>query len=141
MEVDGLVKEYGPLRAVDSVSFRIPRGTVFAFLGPNGAGKTTTVEILEGIRPRTSGTIRVLGRDPWVDRDQFIREVGVIPQDFSFFDKLTPVEGLEFYGSLFDRKVDAMALLRTVELEEKQPIASRSSRGARSRSWDLRSRS
>ena len=137
----GSSRSTGPFAPSTRSAFGSRGAPCSRFSGPNGAGKTTTVEILEGIRPRTSGTIRVLGRDPWVDRDRLIREVGVIPQDFSFFDKLTPVEGLEFYGSLFDRKVDAMALLRTVELEEKQPIASRSSRGARSRSWDLRSRS
>jgi ABC-2 type transport system ATP-binding protein len=119
IEVRDLVKSYGSLRAVDSVSFEVRHGTVFAFLGPNGAGKTTTVEILEGIRPRTSGEVRVLGEDPWDGRERLLRRVGVIPQDFSFFDKITPFEGIEFYGQLFDRKVDATVLLREVELEEK----------------------
>ncbi len=119
IEVRDLVKSYGTLRAVDSVSFEVRRGTVFAFLGPNGAGKTTTVEVLEGIRPRTSGEVRVLGEDPWKGRERLLRRVGVIPQDFSFFDKITPFEGIEFYGQLFDRKVDALALLKEVELEEK----------------------
>jgi ABC-2 type transport system ATP-binding protein len=119
VEVRDLVKSYDDVRAVDGISFEVRAGTVFAFLGPNGAGKTTTVEILEGIRPRGSGQVRVLGRDPWTDRDQLLRRVGVIPQDFSFFDKITPVEGIEFYASLFDRPVDALGLLRRVELEEK----------------------
>jgi len=123
VHVRDLVKAYGDVRAVDGISFDVPPGTVFAFLGPNGAGKTTTVEVLEGIRPRGSGDVRVLGRDPWTDREALLRHVGVIPQDFSFFDKITPVEGLEFYASLFDLRVDARALLRTVELEEKADAA------------------
>src|SRR5208282_858007 len=65
IEVDGLVKHYGTLAAVDGIRFSVPSGTVFAFLGPNGAGKTTTTEILEGLRRRTSGEVRVLGLDPW----------------------------------------------------------------------------
>jgi ABC-2 type transport system ATP-binding protein len=119
VQVQGLVKEYDGLRAVGGISFSVAPATVFAFLGPNGAGKTTTVEILEGIRPRTSGSVRVLGHDPWTDRDQLLRRVGVIPQDFSFFDKITPIEGIEFYASLFGRSVDAAGLLRTVALSDK----------------------
>jgi ABC-2 type transport system ATP-binding protein len=119
VEVRDLVKHYPEVRAVAGVSFAIPRGSVFAFLGPNGAGKTTTVEILEGIRPRTSGEVRVLGKDPWTDREQLLRRVGVIPQDFAFFDKITPVEGIEFYASLFERRIDPLELLAKVELRDK----------------------
>jgi ABC-2 type transport system ATP-binding protein len=61
VEVDSLVKQYGQLRAVDDISFEAYEGEVFAFLGPNGAGKTTTVEILECIRPLTSGTAKIFG--------------------------------------------------------------------------------
>ncbi len=62
--VEGLVKDYGEVRAVDGLGFTIEAGEVFALLGPNGAGKTTTVEILEGHRTRTAGSVRVLGMDP-----------------------------------------------------------------------------
>lgn len=119
VEVHGLVKVYGSLRAVDGLDLSLRRGEVFSFLGPNGAGKTTTVEILEGIRPRTEGEVRVLGHDPWKERTQLQRRVGVIPQDFSFFDKLTPTESIEFYARLFDKAVDVQALLGKVELVEK----------------------
>ncbi len=117
--VSGLVKAYGELRAVDGVDFTVETGEVFSFLGPNGAGKTTTVEILEGLRRRTSGEVRVLGRDPWKDSDMLKRQIGVIPQDFHFFPKLSPREAIQLYARLFALKVDPDELLRAVELSDK----------------------
>ena len=120
IEVRGLVKQYDGLTAVDHIGFSVPPGTVFAFLGPNGAGKTTTVEILEGLRKRTSGEVRVLGLDPWTDGAELHRKVGVIPQDFRFFEKITPREAIEYYRALFGSRADPDALLRQVDLVDKQ---------------------
>jgi ABC-2 type transport system ATP-binding protein len=117
--VTGLVKDYGTLHAVAGIDLTIHEGEVFAFLGPNGAGKTTTVEILEGLRPRTSGDVSVLGMDPWVDAHKLIQRIGVIPQGFNFFEKINPTEAINFYAGLFGKKVDANALLKKVELEDK----------------------
>jgi ABC-2 type transport system ATP-binding protein len=64
IDVRGLRMRYGAFEAVRGINLQVRRGEVFAFLGPNGAGKTTTVEILEGYRPRTAGTVTVLGQDP-----------------------------------------------------------------------------
>jgi ABC-2 type transport system ATP-binding protein len=119
IEVSKLVKEYGSLRAVDGIDCEVRSGEVFSFLGPNGAGKTTTVEILEGLRPRTSGEVRVLGFDPWTQIDKLRTRIGVIPQDFHFFPKLTPREALRLYASLFAVKADADELLARVELSDK----------------------
>jgi ABC-2 type transport system ATP-binding protein len=119
IEVTGLTKFYGATRAVDGVSFTVPPGRVFAFLGPNGAGKTTTTEILEGLRNRTGGTVRVLGLDPWKDGEELHRKIGVIPQEFKFFEKIHPREAIEYYGALFDRPVDPEALLKRVYLLDK----------------------
>lgn len=119
IEVKGLVKDYGSVRAVDGINIVVHPGEVFAFLGPNGAGKTTTVEILEGLRPRTSGEVKVLGMDPWTQNASLIRRLGVIPQDFNFFEKISPSEAVTFYAGLFGKKVDAMALLCKVKLEDK----------------------
>ena len=119
VRVHALVKRYGSLTAVDGVDFAVPEGQVFAFLGPNGAGKTTTVEILEGIRRATSGEARVLGLDPWTDGVELHHQIGVIPQDFRFFDKIQPKEAVDYYATLFDRSVDAMEILRRVDLADK----------------------
>jgi len=117
--VDGLTKRYADVRAVDGIRFRVGQGKVFAFLGPNGAGKTTTVEILEGLRRRTAGKVRVLGLDPWSQGRALHRQIGVIPQEFRFFDKITPTEAIRYYATLFERSVDAGALLDRVELADK----------------------
>ncbi|MTD13767.1 ATP-binding cassette domain-containing protein [Nakamurella sp. YIM 132087] len=80
MEVDGLVRRYGDLTAVDGLSFTLPRGQMLALLGPNGAGKTTTVEICEGFARPDAGTVRVLGLDPWKQAAQLRPRIGVMLQ-------------------------------------------------------------
>jgi ABC-2 type transport system ATP-binding protein len=119
IDVHGLVKQYDTLKAVDGIDFSVAAGQVFAFLGPNGAGKTTTVEILEGLRNRTAGDVSVLGLDPWTQGRELHRQIGVIPQDFRFFDKITPKEAVEYYGALFGTHPDAMHFLERVRLEDK----------------------
>jgi ABC-2 type transport system ATP-binding protein len=78
--VDGLCKEYGKVRAVDGVSFQVRRGEIYALLGPNGAGKTSTVEILEGHRRRSGGSVRVLGFDPGAGDRNYRERVGIVLQ-------------------------------------------------------------
>jgi ABC-2 type transport system ATP-binding protein len=119
IQVRGLVKEYGALRAVDGVSFEVRRGEVFAFLGPNGAGKTTTCEILETLRHRTSGEVSVLGLDVAREPDAVRKRIGVLPQDFNAFDRLTCRENLKYFAAMFHAKPDLDQLLGLVSLQEK----------------------
>lgn len=119
VEVANLVKTYGALRAVDGVDFVVHAGEVFSFLGPNGAGKTTTVEILEGLRRRSSGEVRVLDLDPWTEMDRLKNRIGVIPQDFHFFPKVSPREAIRLYARLFGVRADGDELLARVELSDK----------------------
>jgi len=116
--VDGLVKNYGQLRAVDGISFNVEKGEVFSLLGPNGAGKTTTIEILEGLRQQDSGTAKVLDLDPWNKGYDLHEKIGVIPQGFKFLDYPTPREAIAYYGALFGKKVDPNEMLRRVILED-----------------------
>jgi ABC-2 type transport system ATP-binding protein len=118
IEVTSLKKHYGQLKAVDDISFSVQQGDIFSLLGPNGAGKTTTVEILEGLRERDAGDVRVLGMDPWEDGYALHRRIGVIPQGFRFFDKSTPIEAVRYYAELFDSKVDPETLIKEVTLED-----------------------
>ena len=85
VSVEHLTKSYGNVPAVRDVSFEVPTGEVFALLGPNGAGKTTMVEILEGFRPRSGGTVRTLGVDPADPRTQrWLRtRIGVVLQELA----------------------------------------------------------
>lgn len=122
IEVNGLKKNYGELRAVDGISFSVQKGEVFSLLGPNGAGKTTTIEILEGLRSLDEGTAKVLDMDPWKKGYDLHKRIGVIPQGFKFLDYPTPREAIAYYGALFGKKVDPDELLRRVILEDAAKI-------------------
>jgi ABC-2 type transport system ATP-binding protein len=118
IEVSGLKKNYGELKAVDGISFTVKPGEVFGLLGPNGAGKTTTIEIMEGLRERDGGDVKVLGFDPWKNGYELHKKIGVIPQEFNFFEKTTPREAIIYYADLFNVKVDPDEILKEVLLQE-----------------------
>ena len=118
IEVNSLEKSYGSLKAVAGISFEVRPGEVFSLLGPNGAGKTTTIEILEGLRERDGGDVRVLGLDPWKHGYELHKKLGVIAQGFRFFDYTTPKEAVQYYASIFGVKVDADAILKRVLLDD-----------------------
>jgi ABC-2 type transport system ATP-binding protein len=118
IEVSSVRKCYGELKAVDGVSFSVKEGEVFALLGPNGAGKTTLIEILEGLRKKDDGDVKVLGLDPWDNGGVLHKRIGVIPQDFTFFDKANPREAIVYYSDLFSVSVDADAILQEVLLDD-----------------------
>ncbi len=118
IEVSNLKKYYGNIKAVDGISFKVDEGEVFALLGPNGAGKTTAIEIMEGLRERDGGEVKVLGLDPWKNGYDLHKRIGVIPQQFTFFDKQSPKEAIEYYATLFGVKVDPYDILKEVLLED-----------------------
>jgi len=122
VEISSVRKSYGDLRAVDGVSFSVNEGEVFALLGPNGAGKTTLIEILEGLRKRDEGSVKVLGLDPWESGYVLHKRIGVIPQDFTFFDKANPREAVKYYADLFGVSVDADEILRDVVLDDSASV-------------------
>jgi ABC-2 type transport system ATP-binding protein len=118
IEVTSLKKHYGDLKAVDDISFTVKEGEVFGLLGPNGAGKTTTIEIMEGLRQRDGGDVKVLGLDPWKRGYELHKKIGVIPQEFTFIEKTTPREAIKYYADLFNVKVNPDEILKDVLLEE-----------------------
>ena len=118
--VQGLRKSYGALEAVKGIDFEVKSGEVFGLLGPNGAGKTTTVEILEGLRPRSAGDVRVLNFDPDRQKKELKDRIGACLQATNLPDKITVREALDFFGSLYSRKADADALLKRLQLDEKR---------------------
>jgi len=122
IEVSSLKKCYGDLKAVDGISFIVNKGEVFGLLGPNGAGKTTTIEILEGLRQKDGGDIKVLGLDPWKNGYELHKKFGVIPQEFTFFEKTTPREAIIYYADLFNVKVDPDEILKEVLLEDSAKV-------------------
>jgi len=121
VSVEGLVKRYGGLTAVDGVTFDAKKGEVFALLGPNGAGKTTTVEILECIRPQTAGKVLVLGTDV-TDKNatrKLKARIGVLPQDFRTLERLTVRENLQFFAGMYDHHADIDGLLDLLGIRDK----------------------
>lgn len=121
VEVSSLVKQYGNLTAVDDISFEVYKGEVFAFLGPNGAGKTTTVEILECIRPLTSGSASVFGYDVTKREDvkEIKKRIGVLPQDFSALDKLSVKENIDLIGGMYSKRLDTLEVIKLLDVEDK----------------------
>jgi ABC-2 type transport system ATP-binding protein len=119
IEVEKLTKRYGDLLAVNDISFTVSKGEVFAFLGPNGAGKTTTVEIIETIRTPTSGKVTLLGMDVTKKKHDIVPRIGVLPQGFSSFDRITVRETIQYYSRLFCMDTDIDGLIELVNLRDK----------------------
>jgi ABC-2 type transport system ATP-binding protein len=119
ISVSGLRKSYGNLVAVDGISFDVKQHEIFGLLGPNGAGKTTTVEILEGLRDADSGQAQVAGVDVRKEPEKVKALIGVQLQSSAFFDGLSLAELIDMFAALYHRKVDAMAILKKVDLVEK----------------------
>jgi ABC-2 type transport system ATP-binding protein len=119
LRVENLKKHYGEVRAVDGISFTVPKGVVFTILGPNGAGKTTTLEMLEGIRDPDSGEIEIFGmRLKRITRDVKER-IGVLLQESNFERYLKVKEVLTLFASFFQKTCSIQAILTQVALEEK----------------------
>ena len=119
ISVRDLVKRYGDLEAVRGISFEVQEGEIFGLLGPNGAGKTTTVEILEGLRNADGGSAVVAGIDV-VHQPQAVKDrIGVQLQSSAFPENFTAREVIDLFALFYSRTVDAMAILRSVDLADK----------------------
>ena len=116
VECDAVVIRYGTTTAVDRLSFHAHRGEVLALLGPNGAGKTSTVEALEGYRPVTAGSVRVLGLDPGRDHAALVPRIGVMLQKGGVYPMLGPAQLLHLFAAYYDDPEDPDALLDQVGL-------------------------
>lgn len=135
--VEQLRMDYGRLRAIDGISFRVGRGEIYALLGPNGAGKTSTVEILEGHRKRTGGSVRVLGIDPGA-RGRHLRErIGIVLQSGGIDAELTVREMVSLYASFYARPRDPAQTIEQVGLAAKRRARVRTLSGGQLRRLDL----
>ncbi|HEY4282662.1 MAG TPA: ABC transporter ATP-binding protein [Chthoniobacterales bacterium] len=118
--VRGLRKSYDAFEAVKGIDFEVRAGEVFGLLGPNGAGKTTTVEILEGLRPRTDGEVRVLGLDSQRQKKELKDRIGVCLQATNLPDKMRVREALNLFAAFYSRNADGDAILKRLQLWEKR---------------------
>lgn len=119
IEVRDLVKKYGDFEAVKGISFDVQEGEIFGLLGPNGAGKSTTLEIMETLRLKTSGDIRIGGFCLDKEPEKIKRIIGVQLQTSGFYPGLKLVELVELFNGLYNEHVDALSLLKMVNLEDK----------------------
>lgn len=118
VEVTDLTKEYGSLTAVDGVSFEIRADEIFALVGPNGAGKTTTVEMLECLRSPTSGSATLMGHDVLQEARTVKEHIGVVPQAFDTFDRLTVRENVALARRMYDDGLAVDDVLDQLDIEE-----------------------
>src|SRR5262245_29541814 len=137
--VSSLTRRFGPLVAVDDVSFRVERGEVVGFLGPNGAGKTTTLRVLTGFLPATSGRVEVAGFDVFAHSLEVRRRIGYLPESVPLYREHRVDEMLAFQGRLRGlarseaRRRAGAVLERVGMLDRRRSVIGRLSKGQRQR--------
>jgi ABC-2 type transport system ATP-binding protein len=142
IEVIDLVKSFGPLTAVDHVSFRVEDGEVFGFLGPNGAGKTTTINVLCTLMRPTAGRAKVAGYDVATQRNAVRQSIGLVFQDPSLDDQLTAYENLQFHAHVYnvpgrERAQRIEEVLRVVGLWDRRDAVVRTFSGGMKRRLEI----
>ncbi|HEV7782950.1 MAG TPA: ABC transporter ATP-binding protein [Chitinophagaceae bacterium] len=119
ISVNNLVKNYGNFKAVKGISFEVQEGEIFGLLGPNGAGKSTTLEIIETLRPKTSGEVIVDGLNLDKQPNEIKKIIGVQLQTSGYYPGLNLLQLIELFCGLYNRDVDPVELLEMVNLKEK----------------------
>ncbi|MFH8408983.1 ABC transporter ATP-binding protein [Streptomyces sp. NPDC018019] len=149
IDVTGLRRRYGPsgggrkkkgeagFEAVRGIDFSVARGELFALLGTNGAGKTSTVELLEGLAAPTGGTVRVLGHDPYADRDRVRPRVGVMLQEGGFPSDLTAAEAVRMWAGTTTGARPVDEALAMVGLTRRRDVRIKMLSGGERRRLDL----
>jgi len=137
IEVRDLRKSYGEVEAVRGIDFHVARGEIYGMLGPNGAGKTSTVEILEGYRTRSSGSVSVLGHDPQARPRELRRRVGIVLQSSGIYSQVRVAEVVAHFAGFYPRPRDVDEVLELVGLQEKADERARALSGGQLRRLDL----
>lgn len=117
--VENLHKHYKNNHAVRGVSFTVEKGEIFGIVGPNGAGKTTTIKIMEGLRPKDSGTVNILGLDPEKDAAELRQRIGVQFQSTSIQELLKVREAIDLFASFYRKRGDIDKIIRSLGLDDK----------------------
>jgi len=137
IEVRGLRKAYGAHEAVRGIDFRVERGEVFGLLGPNGAGKTTTVEILEGYRRRSAGSVAVLGHDPGERPAELRERVGIVLQSCGIYPHLSVREAVEHFAGMYPAPRDVDEVVEVAGLSHVAERRTRTLSGGQQRRLDF----
>lgn len=124
IETRGLRKRYGALEVLHGIDLSVPRGALFGFLGPNGAGKTTAIRILLGLLRRDAGEAHVLGRDCWRDGVRVRADLGYLPGDIRWYDRLTGLATLRFFDHARrrDSRAEATRLAHVFDLDLRRKV-------------------
>ena len=125
IQADGLVRDFGPIRALDHLSFEVPAGIVFGFLGPNGAGKTTAIRTFLGLVEPSAGSARVLGFDTRREGGQIRERAGALLEHHGLYERLTAEQNLDFAGRIWrmssgDRRARIRELLEQFGLWDRR---------------------
>jgi len=120
VEVQGLIKDYGTIRAVDNISFEVEAGEIFGLIGPNGAGKTTTLRVLSTILTKTAGSVKIFGFELGKDDDQIRKIISYLPEEAGAYKNLTGIGYLSFMAGFYaDSKKDFDDMLeRGIEISD-----------------------
>ena len=137
IEVRDLRKSYGELEAVRGIDFSVQRGEIYGMLGPNGAGKTSTVEILEGYRQRSSGSVSVLGYDPQSRPLELRQRVGIVLQSSGIYNQVRVREVLAHFAGFYPHPRDVDEVVELVGLTDKRDERARRLSGGQRRRLDL----
>jgi ABC-2 type transport system ATP-binding protein len=137
IEVSSLRKSYGSHKAVDGIDLQVAEGEILAFLGPNGAGKTTTIEILEGFRKPSSGTVSVLGVDPAKAPLSWRERIGIVLQESEPLTELTARESVVMQAGYYSNPRDIDEVLGLVGLADSADQRTRKLSGGQRRRLDL----
>ncbi len=122
VEIEGLVKTFGRTKALDGLNLTVAPGDITGFLGPNGAGKSTTIRVLLGLLRANSGTVRLLGGDPWRDAVDLHRRIAYVPGDVTLWPNLTGLQAIDFLARLRgDGALDARRRDQLIERFELDP--------------------
>jgi ABC-2 type transport system ATP-binding protein len=137
IKVDDLTMSYADRQVLSGVDFEVTEGEVFCLLGPNGAGKTTTIEILEGFRPRTGGSVSVLGLDPQAQPTRLRERIGIVLQECGFPRQARVAELIDSWRGYYKNPRDLEDLLKVVELTQDRNVQVRRLSGGQRRRLDL----
>jgi ABC-2 type transport system ATP-binding protein len=140
--VEHLCRFYGPVRAVDDVSFEVREGEIYGLLGPNGAGKTTTISMVSGLLRPDSGRVLIAGGELGRESAHAKKIMGVVPQEIALYEELSGRENLEFWGRIAglsgpDARVRSKELLEALSLADRANEAVRNYSGGMKRRINL----